>query len=204
VHVRASLGDTCMYQSLLLDPGWIHDYNRVYTDFFRAHFKLLIEEAGVPDGIWLYEDLGYRNGLFCSPKVLEELFFPYYEELVDFFHSYDLPVVFHSCGGIEAALPLIVDAGFDGLNPMEVKAGCDTLRFAEKYGDRLAFFGGLDARILESGDRELIRKGVTELVEGMKAIGARYVFGSDHSISTNVRYADFRYALEVYREHMMY
>jgi len=203
-NMRASLGDTCMYQSLLLDPGWIHDYNRVYTDFFRAHFKLLIEEAGVPDGIWLYEDLGYRNGLFCSPKVLEELFFPYYEELVDFFHSYDLPVVFHSCGGIEAALPLIVDAGFDGLNPMEVKAGCDTLRFAEKYGDRLAFFGGLDARILESGDRELIRKGVTELVEGMKAIGARYVFGSDHSISTNVRYADFRYALEVYREHMMY
>jgi len=203
-NMRRSMGDVCMYESLILDPEWIHDYNRVHTDFFIEHFRILIEEAGKPDGIWIYEDLGYRNGLFCSPRVLEELIFPYYKEIVDFFHSYDLPVVFHSCGGIEEALPLIVDAGFDALNPMEVKAGCDTLRFAEKYGDRLAFIGGLDARVYESGDRDLIRREVTKLVEGMKSIGASYIFGSDHSISTNVRYSDFLYTLDVYRDHMMY
>ena len=202
--MRASMGDVCMYESLLLDPDWIHDYNRVYTDFFKAHYKLLLDEAGIPDGIWIYEDLGYSNGLFCSPGILEELVFPYYKELVDFFHSYDLPVVFHACGGIEEALPLIVAAGFDALNPMEVKAGCDTLRFAGRHADRLAFVGGLDARVLESGDRGLIRREVTKLVEGMKALGARYVYGSDHSVSTNVAYADFQYAIEVYREHMVY
>ena len=203
-NMRQSMGDTCMYESLLLDPEWIHDYNRVYTDFFKAHMTLMIEEAGKPDGIWIYEDLGYRNGLFCSPRVLEELIFPYYAELVEFFHSFDLPVVLHACGGIEEALPLIVDTGFDGLNPMEAKAGCDALKFAEEYGDRLVFFGGLDARILESGDRELIRKRVADLTDGMKALGARYVFGSDHSISTNVCYRDFLFALEVYREHMLH
>ena len=203
-NMRQSMGDICMYESLLLDPDWIHDYNRVYTDFFINHYRVLIEEAGKPDGIWVYEDLGYRGGLFCSPSVLEKLIFPYFKELVDFFHSYDLPVVLHSCGGIEAALPLIIDAGFDALNPMEVKAGCDTLRFAKQYADKLAFVGGLDARVLESGNRELIRSEVTKLVEGMKSIGARYVFGSDHSISTNVSYKDFQYAIEVYREHMMY
>jgi hypothetical protein len=127
-----------------------------------------------------------------------------YKEVIDFFHSYNLPVVLHSCGGIEAALPLIVEAGFDALNPMQVKAGCDALRFAEKHGDRLAFVGGLDAMILESGDRDLIRQGVIRLVDGMKARGARYVFGSDHSLSTNVRYEDFKYAVQVYKEHMMY
>jgi hypothetical protein len=68
----------------------------------------------------------------------------------------------------------------------------------------LTFFGGLDARVLESGDRALIRTKVTELIEGMKAVGAHYVFASDHSLSTNIRYADFQYALEVYREHMTY
>jgi len=203
-NMRQSLGDVCMYESLLSDPDWIHDYNRVNTDFFKAHFKIIIEEVGRPDGAWLYEDLGYRNGLVCSVQVLEEMIFPYYKEMVDFFHSYDLPLVLHSCGGITDAVPLVVQAGFDGLNPMEVKAGCDTLKLAEQYGDQLAFFGGLDARILESGDRDLIREKVVELVEGMKARGARYVFGSDHSLSTNIRYADFQYALEVYREHMMY
>ncbi len=203
-NMRQSMGDMCMYESLLLDPAWIHDYNRVYTDFFKAHYRVLFEEAGKPDGVWVYEDLGYRNGLFCSPEVLERLIFPYFRELVDFFHSYDLPVVLHTCGGIEEALPLIVEAGFDALNPMEVKAGCDPLKFAERYGDKLAFVGGLDARVLESGDRDLIRRTVSEYIEGMKARGARLVFASDHSLSTNIAYADFQYALDVYREHMSY
>jgi len=38
----------------------------------------------------------------------------------------------------------------------------------------------------------------------MKARGARLVFASDHSISTNTRYDSYRYALDVYREHMTY
>jgi uroporphyrinogen decarboxylase len=203
-NMRQTMGDVCMYESLLLDPAWIHDYNRVYTDFFKAHYTLIFQEAGLPDGVWVYEDLGYRNGLFCSPKVLEELIFPYFRELIDFFHERNLPVVLHSCGNVTEALPLIVAAGFDALNPMEVKAGCDLFRFAEQYGDRLAFVGGLDARVLESGDRDLIRREVTRVVKGMKERGARYVFASDHSLSTNIDYPDYLFALEVYREHMLY
>jgi len=203
-NMRASMGDYTMYISLVADPGWIHDFNRVYTDMFKTYFKILIEEAGRPDGFWIYEDLGYKHRMFCSPKTLEELIFPYYAEMVEFLHSYDLPVVLHTCGLTEPAIDLVVAAGFDALNPMEVKAGNDPFRIAEKYGEKLAFIGGLDARILETNDRDVIRKGVAGLIEGMKQRGARYVYASDHSISTRVDYDSFRYGLEVYREHMMY
>jgi len=203
-NMRRSLGDICMYQSLILDPEWIHDYNRVHTDFFIAHFKLILDEAGVPDGMWLYEDLGYNHGLFASPKVLEELIFPYYKEVVGFFHSYGLPVVLHTCGSTREAVPLIIRAGFDALNPMEVAAGNNTFEYAEMYGDQLVFIGGFDKRIIESHDKELIRKEATSYIEGMKARGARSIFGSDHSISTNTDYEDFCYMVEVYREHMLY
>ncbi len=202
--MRQTMGDFCMMESLALEPDWIHDFNRVYTDFYKTHFQLLIEGAGKPDGIWLFDDLGYRNGLFCSPDMLNELFLPYYKDIVGFFHAMDLPVVLHSCGNVTAALPMIVEAGFDALNPMEAKAGCDLLGFAETYGDRLAFIGGFDARILESGDREAIRRETVRIVEGMKSRGARYFFGSDHSLSPLVRYEDFLYAVEVYREHRDY
>jgi len=202
--MRASMGDYTMYMSLVEDPEWIHDFNRTYTDMFKTYYKILIEEAGKPDGIWIYEDLGYKHRLFCSPQVLADVIFPYYAEMVAFFHSYDLPVVLHTCGYTEPALDLVVEAGFDGLNPMEAKAGNDTLKFAEGYADKLVFIGGLDARVLESGDRALIRSEVTKIVEGMKERGARYVYGSDHSVSTNVDYDDFQYAIEVYREHMAY
>jgi len=203
-HMRQSMGDVCMYETLLLDKPWIHDFCRVYTDFFKAHFKLLFEEAGLPDGVRLCEDLGYKNGLFCSPGLLEELIIPYYKEIVDFFHSCGLVVMLHSCGLVEEALPLIVEAGFDALDPMERKAGCDPIRFAEKYGDKLTLIGGLDERVFESGDRSLIKKEVTKLVTDMKSAGASYIFASDHSISTNVELTDYEYALEVYKENMIY
>jgi uroporphyrinogen decarboxylase len=203
--MRQSMGDVTMYESLVLDPAWIHDYNRVYTEFYQTHFAYMFEQVGIPDGIWLYEDLGYKNGLFASPKVLGELIFPYYKEMVDFFHGYDLPVVLHTCGSTAQAMPLIIEAGFDAVNPMERKAkDNDPFAFAEQYGDKLAFVGGLDARVFESNDKDLIRREVTEYIEGMKARGARLVFASDHSISTNTHYDSYLYAVEVYREHMLY
>lgn len=201
--MRESLGDVCMYESLLLDPGWILDFNRVYTDFFKTHYQALIDQVGMPDGIWLYEDLGYRCGLFASPRVLRQLVLPFYAELVAFFHAKGLPVVLHSCGNITQALPLFIEAGFDGLHPMEVKAGCDHFAFAERYGDRLVLCGGLDVRILETNDCDTIRREVAELMNGMKAREARYILASDHSISPLVRYDSYRYMLDVYREHMM-
>ncbi len=203
--MRQSMGDVTMYESLVLDPGWIHDYNRVYTDFYKMHFAYMFEQIGVPDGVWLYEDLGYKNGLFASPKVLDELIFPYYKEMVDFFHGYNLPVVLHTCGSTAQAMPLIIAAGFDAVNPMERKAkDNDPFVFAEKYGDRIAFIGGLDARVFESNDRDIIRREVAAYIEGMKARGARLVFHSDHSLSTNVRYESYLYAVQIYREHMFY
>jgi uroporphyrinogen decarboxylase len=202
---RQSMGDVTLYESLLLDPDWIHDFNQVYTDFFKVHFRYMFEQVGLPDGIWIYEDLGYKNGLFASPKVFGELIFPYYAELVEFFHSYDLPVVLHTCGSTAQALPLIVEAGFDALNPMERKAkDNDPFAFAEAYGDRLAFVGGLDARVFETNDKTTIRREVETYINGMKDRGARLVFASDHSISTNTRFESYCYALDVYREHMLY
>ena len=203
--MRQSLGDITMYESLVLDPDWIHDYGRVYTDFFKMHFSYMIEQVGLPDGIWIYEDLGYKNGLFASPNTLRQVVFPYYTELVSFFHEYDLPVVLHTCGSMAEAIPLIVEAGFDAVNPMERKAlNNDPFAYAEKYGDKLAFVGGLDARVFDTNDKEIIRREVGHYIEGMKSRGARLVFASDHSISTNTRYESYLYAVQVYREHMMY
>lgn len=203
--MRSSMGDITLYESLLLDPAWIHDYNQVYTDFFKRHFDAIFAQAGKPDGIWLYEDLGYKNGLFASPKVLEQLIFPYYREIVEYFHGYDLPVVLHSCGSQAQALPLIVEAGFDGLNPMERKArDNDPCAFADRYAGQLVFIGGLDVRILESNDRKLVSREVGHYIDAMKARGARLVFASDHSIPPTVQYDTYRCALDAYREHMWY
>lgn len=113
-------------------------------------------------------------------------------------------MVLHPCVSITKALPLIIKAGYDALDPMEVKAECDPFAFADQYGDDLAFIDGLDMRILESNDRETICRGVSEIIEGMKARNARYVFGTDRSVTPNMRYDSYRYALEFYEAHWDY
>ena len=203
-NMRAAFGDVTLYESMLLDPEWIRDYCRTYTDLYREELEIAFRETGKPDGVWFFDDLGYRGATFCSPALYEELIFPFYVELIDLIHRHGIPVILHTCGYTESVLDLIVGAGFDGLHPMEVKAGNDPLRIAGRYADRLVFIGGLDARILESHDRERIRSEVTGYIEGMKRSGARLVFGSDHSLSTLIDLDDFRCALDAYREHRAY
>jgi uroporphyrinogen decarboxylase len=140
--------------------------------------------------------------VIASPKTLRDLFLPYYAEIVSFFNDeYGLPVLFHSDGKLHQALPMILEAGFVGLHPLERKAGCDLIEFADKYGDQLIFIGGLDVRILETNDRELIKREIKQLLEAMKTRQVGYVFGSDHTITPTVRYDTYRFALDTYMEH---
>ena len=201
-NMRSSMGNQCMLESMLLDQDWIHDFNRVYTDLYKNIFSILLEEAGIPDGIWIYEDLAYKNDLVCSPMVLEKMIFPYYKEIIDFFHSYDLPVILHSDGKIDKAIPLMIEAGFCAINPIEVKAGCDIRKYHNLYGDKLAFIGGFDGRVLETNDKCLIKNEVKKLLSYMKECGGKFLFGVDHSIPDTVSLETFQYMFDVYKENM--
>lgn len=64
--------------------------------------------------------------------------------------------------------------------------------------------GGFDARILEAGDLTEIRSEVRKLITALKDMGARYIFGSDHSLSSNVSFDSFKCAVDTYRELMWY
>lgn len=203
-NMRAAFGDMALYENMLLDPDWIHDYCRTYTDLYKEEIEILLKEAGRPDNIWFFDDLGYKDSTFCAPELYEKLIFPYYDELISLIHSHDIAVTLHSCGYTESLLHLIVDVGFDALHPLEVKAGNNPLRVADGFADKLVFIGGLDARVFESHDREYMKKEVTGMLQGMKRRGGRYVFGSDHSLSTVIDYDDFRYALDIYHENCMY
>jgi len=204
-NMRQSMGDITLYESLLLDPDWIQDYNRVYTDLYKKAFNYLFDNIGLPHGIWLYEDLGYKNGLFASPRVFKKLIFPYYKEMVDFFHGFDLSVVLHSCGSVAQAMPLIVETGFDALNPIERKANNnDPYVFAKKYGDKLAFIGGLDVRILETNDKSIVRKETLALINGMKDVNGRLVLSEDHSLPPTIELSSYQWMLDTFWENCAY
>lgn len=203
--MRYCIGDLILYTTLLDDPGWVRDFGQVYTDFYKAHYTYFFENVGRLDGIYICEDLAYKTNLFASPKVYETLLFPFYHELIDYYHEQGVVVIFHSDGAVEKVLAMLVDLGIDAFNPVEAKSvGNDIFRFAELYGDKIGFIGGLDARIFETNDKDTIQKAVANFMEGLKARNARFVFASDHSLSPLVQYDSYRYALDTYHRHNFY
>lgn len=203
-NLRTSMGEVIFLENMILDPVWINDFCRVYTNFYKKYFEYIFKNECQPDAVFVCEDLGYNNGLFASPKLLEELIFPYYKEINRFFHSKNIYSILHTDGAIKEALPLIVEASFDALHPMERKAGNEPFEYVEQYGNKIAFFGGFNAKIFETNKKDLIKKEMGIYINGMKKRGARLIFASDHSIPPTVSYDTYKYIIKIFKENMFY
>jgi len=185
-------GHEHMLAGMALDPDWISDMTTVYSDLLITLQEMLFAKEGYPDGIWYFEDMGFKNKPFMSPAMYKELIFPAHKKCIDYAHNLKLPVVMHSCGFIEPLLPHMVEAGIDCLQVIEVKAGMDLLRIHKNYGERLSLIGGIDVRQLYSNDRALID---AELESKLPAVMANNGYGlhSDHSIPNTVNYETLQY-----------
>ena len=138
------IGMENLLMQMLTDP-------ELMRELFAAHAQLIIDifegliELGVTfDGAFLADDLGYNAGPLISPKLYRELVMPYHKRLCDHFAERGLKTILHSDGDISKLIPSFIDAGFAGLNPLEVKVGLDYPRLYEQYGDRLFFYGNID------------------------------------------------------------
>lgn len=203
-ELRRILGDVAMLESLASEPDFITDFCSVITDWHIRWWDTVLREVGRPDGIHIYEDLGYTQGPFCSPKMHCRLVEPHHRRLFGFFKEHNLPLIVHTCGDFRPHLPALHRAGADCIQAMEAKTGMDVVTLAAEWKDKLCFMGNLDIRPFESGDRDRIRAEVTTKLEGMKRLRAPWIFMSDHSIPPTVRVADYEFALQLYREGCRY
>jgi len=199
VNVFEAIHPICGHENLLFgmadDPEWIDDMVQVLSSLIVKLQKILFEREGIPDGIWYYEDLGYKNTPFMSPTMYREIIMPGHVATFDFAHSLKLPVIIHSCGFVEPLIPHLIEAGMDCLQVIEIKAGMDLLRIYEQYGEQIALIGGIDVRVLYTNDREAIDRELEEKLPIVKK-GFGYVMHSDHSIPKTVDYDTFRYYLQ--------
>jgi len=199
VNVFELLHPICGHEYMLIgmaeDPEWIEDMAKVYCDTTLQLQEILFAKEGLPDGVWYYEDMGFKDRPFMSPNMYRELIYPAHKRSFDFAHQRGLPVTVHSCGFIEPFLPHLVEAGLDCLQVIEIKAGMDLLRIYENFGDKLSLMGGIDVRTLYSNDRAIIDKELEAKIPIVKK-GNGYCLHSDHSIPNTVDYETLTYFYE--------
>jgi uroporphyrinogen decarboxylase len=64
VNVFECIHPVCGHENMLvgmaLDPDWVRDMCNVYADLTIKCFEILISEGGKPDGVFFYEDMGFK------------------------------------------------------------------------------------------------------------------------------------------------
>ncbi len=181
-------GHEGMLVGMALDPDWVKDMVMTYTELTIRHLTVLFAEEGLPDAMWFYEDMGFKEKPFMSPAMYQEIMEPGHKRLFDFAHDLGLKVIVHSCGYVEPLVPGLIRAGMDCLQAMEVKAGMDLIELAQKYGDKISFCGGLDIRIVAGNDRAAIDAEIERKVTPVLKMGSGFILHSDHSIPPEVEH----------------
>lgn len=185
------------------DPDWVKDM--ALTD---ARLCAEIAEAMMARGIdfdagWIFDDLGYKGKGFMSVRMYQEIFWPAHKLICDVFKSRGKPMLLHSCGYVEEYIPLFIDAGFDVLQPLEVKAGMDLVKLKRLWGDRLAFMGGIDVRAMAHPDPTVIEHEIAmKLPVAMD--GGGYIYHSDHSVPDNVSFEQYSRVIQLVRKYGTY
>lgn len=192
-------GHEFMLMGMALDPDWVKDMVMTYTNFTIMHLETLFAEEGKPDGMFFYEDLGFKNKPFMSPTMYKEIVQPGHKRIFDYAHSLGCKVIVHSCGYVEPLLPGMIEAGMDCLQAMEVKAGMDLPTLFSRFGSKIAFFGGIDVRTLIANDRAAIDTELQKIVPVVKG-GGGYILHTDHSEPPEVDYDTMRYFIDRGRE----
>jgi uroporphyrinogen decarboxylase len=189
----------CGHENLLvgmaLDAEWVSRMAMTYTDVTIRLLEKLFEREGLPDGMWVWDDLGFKAKPFMSPAMYRELIFPAHKRLFDFAHARGLPVIMHCDGFVEALIPQLIEAGIDCLQPIEIKAGMDLLRIKRDYGEKIALIGGMDINVLETNDLARVDAELERKLPAAMA-GSGYVLQCDHSVSSNVEYATYSHFVE--------
>ena len=192
-----AVGTERVLVALVENPEWCIDMFNHFLDVNIALLEMVLDAGYTFDSTLCYDDMGYKGRQFFSMNTFRELLKPVHKRAIEWAHSKGMKAELHSCGDIRPFVPEFVEIGLDALNPLEVKAGMDTLELKEKYGNDLVLHGGINAvswNHLETLEAEMRAK-----LPVLKENGG-YICSSDHSVPSSVSLEDFRRFVELAKE----
>ncbi|MFZ2656139.1 MAG: uroporphyrinogen decarboxylase family protein [Victivallales bacterium] len=174
--------------NIAINPEVIHALidrmTDMYLDLNDKCFSMLKGKMEV----WFFgNDFGSQESLLLGREMWTDFFFENIKRLCALAHSYNLKVMMHSCGAISDLIPLLIEAGVDILDPIQVTAkGMNPADLADKFGGKITFHGGIDTQdILPRGTAEDVRNHVREVVGALAPTG-RYIFAPSQILGPDI------------------
>ena len=180
------------YEDWLMDMASNPDLFEALMDkvteiWLRIAKRMLDAADGNFDIIFYGDDVAYQNAPMCGRAMYETRIKARQQRLFDLMKQYPAKILYHSCGSVISLVDDFIELGVDAMNPVQVSAeGMDPETLKRKFGDRIAFWGGVDTQYtLCQGSVEEVRKEVRERIRVL-APGGGYVLCAVHDIQAEV------------------
>ncbi|UCH64138.1 MAG: hypothetical protein JSU77_06895 [Fidelibacterota bacterium] len=214
--VVLNLSATILHTSQYLRgfEGWFIDI-ALRPDFMAALMDRILElhlrtinnlfrevDGAHVDVVFLSDDLAIDQGPMISPASYRELLKPRHRKLIETVKNHtDAKILYHSCGAVHHFIDDLIEIGVDAINPVQVTSqGMETSYLKESFGDRIAFWGGIDTRyILPQGSVDEVKIEVKRVIGDLAPDGG-YVLNFVHNAQPDVKPENICAMIETARE----
>jgi uroporphyrinogen decarboxylase len=161
--------------------------DRVVDIWIRIAGRMLDAVGDDVDIVFFGDDVAFQQGPLVRRHDYETLIKPHHDRIFGLMKTYPVKILYHSCGSVISMMEDFIELGVDALNPLQVSAAdMDPARLKRDYGDRIAFWGGIDTQqVLSRGSAADVRREVRERITAL-APGGGYVLCAVHNIQADV------------------
>ncbi len=198
-YLRSSFlrGEVQWYLDIMEDPAFASALiERVASHLIEVGSEAIRRSGIEQPSIWIFDDVASNAGPLISPDAYEQLILPAIRRMAAAFKEAGAPFVgLHSDGDIRLLLDGLVDAGIGAINPVEPRANMDVVELRNRYGKRLALFGGMcNSHILPFGTEREVEEHITRLMDVAQEGG---VIVASHSVSGDISVERYEYVMRL-------
>ena len=196
------LGDTQYYRSIVKNPGFIDWVNEIALNYQLQYVKNCIDLGA--DVIFINGDWAMTQGPMVSREHIKRFVAPPFQKLVKYAHSRGVPVIKHTDGNIWPIYDIIINAGVDGIHPIDPMASMDIGEAKAVFGDKVCLCGNVSCAFsLVTGTTDEVRQETKEVIR-KAGKGGGLICMSSNSIHSGVRPENYVAMVKAIREYGKY
>ncbi len=163
------------------------------------HLKCLecVYDVLTPEFMTFAEDMSYNHGPMISKELYDRFMLPFYKRVIPVIKSQGTKVLIDSDGDITELIPWFMEAGIEGILPLERMAGVDVNDIRQRYPDWI-MIGGFDKTIMHLGE-DAIKSEFERLLPTVHS--GRYIPSVDHQTPPGVSIHDYRKYAQFLRQY---
>lgn len=177
-------------------PELMREINEDLVDFNIRAVNALYN-LNTPELIGIAEDMSYNHGPMLSYNLFKQFISPYYIKLAAVIKQRDTKLLIDSDGDITDMIPWMIEAGIEGVYPLERQANVDIVRIRSEY-PRFLMMGGYDKMVMPLGE-EAMRAEFERVMPVVKSGG--YIMSVDHQTPPGVSLENYRIYARLYNEY---